>query len=61
MGEHTDKTKGKIKQGVGAVTGNDKMKRDGKRDEAKGHIQGATKEVKAAVKDMKKSPKHGSR
>ncbi len=61
MGEHTDKAKGHVKQAVGAATGNDKMKRDGKRDEAKGHLEGAANEVKAVTKDMRKSQKHGSR
>lgn len=61
MGEHTDKTKGHVKQAVGAITGNDKMKRDGARDTAKGHLAGAANEVKAVVKDMRKSQKHGSR
>lgn len=61
MGEHTDKTKGNVKQAVGAITGNDKMKRDGKRDVAKGHIEGAVNEVKSAVKVMRKPQKTGSR
>ncbi len=61
MGEHTDKTKGNVKQAVGAITGNDKLKRDGRRDEAKGHLEGAANEIKAVVKDMRKSQKHGSR
>ncbi len=61
MGEHTDKTKGHVKQAVGAITGNDKLKREGMRDEAKGHLEGVANEAKAAVKDMRKSQTHGSR
>jgi uncharacterized protein YjbJ (UPF0337 family) len=35
MGEIIDKTKGKIKQGGGDLTGNKKLKRLGERDECK--------------------------
>ena len=36
MGEIIDKTKGKIRQAVGDLTGNKKLKREGERDERKG-------------------------
>ena len=36
MGEMIDKSKGKIKQAVGDLTGNKKLKREGERDELKG-------------------------
>ena len=32
MGEHVDKTKGRIKQAIGGLTGNTKLKREGKMD-----------------------------
>ena len=51
MGEHIDKTKGKIKQAVGDLTGNKEIKREGQRDELVGKAEGAVKDVKGAVKD----------
>jgi len=35
MGEIIDKTKGKIKQAAGDLTGNKRLKREGERDERK--------------------------
>lgn len=57
MGEHTDKTKGKIKQALGKVTGNEKLQREGKRDEAKGRAEGAANDLKDRTKKAKKSVK----
>jgi uncharacterized protein YjbJ (UPF0337 family) len=51
MGELIDKAKGKIKQGAGALTGNKKVEREGRVDEAKGRVKGAVEDVKHAVKD----------
>jgi uncharacterized protein YjbJ (UPF0337 family) len=53
MGEIIDKTKGKIKQAVGSLTGDEKLKREGEKDELKGELKGAVKDVKHAVKDAK--------
>jgi uncharacterized protein YjbJ (UPF0337 family) len=50
MGEMIDKSKGKIKQAVGDLTGNKKLKREGEMDELKGQAKGAVKDVKRAVK-----------
>jgi uncharacterized protein YjbJ (UPF0337 family) len=50
MGEYTDKAKGKIKQAVGDVTGNKRLKREGELDELKGKAKAAVKDVKRAVK-----------
>jgi uncharacterized protein YjbJ (UPF0337 family) len=50
MGEMIDKGKGKVKQAVGDLTGNEKLKREGERDELKGRAEGAVKDVKRAVK-----------
>ena len=50
MGEIIDKVKGKIKQAAGAVSGDKKLQREGKIDEAKGKVKGATEDVKQAVK-----------
>ena len=57
MGELVDKTKGKIKQAVGDLTGNKGLKREGERDELKGQIKGAVEDVKDAAKDVKQSLK----
>ncbi|RPI97974.1 MAG: CsbD family protein [Spirochaetales bacterium] len=50
MGEMTDKSKGRIKQAVGDLTGNEKLKREGERDELRGQVKGAVKDVKRAIK-----------
>jgi uncharacterized protein YjbJ (UPF0337 family) len=51
MGEFIDKTKGKIKQAVGDLTGDKQLKREGERDERVGKVEGAITDVKSAVKD----------
>jgi len=50
MGEIIDKSKGKIKQAVGDLTGNNKLKQEGERDELKARVKGEVKDVKRAVK-----------
>jgi uncharacterized protein YjbJ (UPF0337 family) len=55
MGEHMDKTKGKIKQAAGTLAGDMNLKREGERDEAKGRIEGAMKDGKHAAKELKKA------
>ena len=57
MGELIDKTKGKIKQAVGDLTGNKEIKREGEGDELKGQVKGAVEDVKDAAKDVKHSIK----
>ena len=57
MGEHIDKAKGEIKQAVGAVIGDEKLVREGKRDVVKGKIKGAVEDVKGAAKDAKRAIK----
>jgi len=54
MGEVIDKVKGRAKQAVGAATGDKKLERQGKVDEAKGNVKGAVGEVKDAVKQAAK-------
>jgi uncharacterized protein YjbJ (UPF0337 family) len=51
MGELIDKAKGKIKQAAGDLTDDDKLKGEGKVDEAKGKVKGGFEELKHAVKD----------
>ena len=53
MGKFIDKTKGKIKQAAGALTGDKALKREGEQDERKGKVKGAVEGVKGAVKDAK--------
>jgi uncharacterized protein YjbJ (UPF0337 family) len=50
MGEIIDKSKGRIKQAVGDLTGNERLKREGQRDELKGRAEGVIKDVTRAVK-----------
>src|ERR1019366_7981431 len=54
MGEIIDKTKGKIKQVAGTLTGKDKLKADGKLDELKGRAKGAVEDIKHAAKGAAK-------
>jgi uncharacterized protein YjbJ (UPF0337 family) len=58
MGSTTDKIKGyaneaagKAKQGVGKVTGNDKMRAEGAAQDVKGDAQKAVGTVKGAIKN----------
>jgi uncharacterized protein YjbJ (UPF0337 family) len=53
MGEIIDKTKGRIKQVVGDLTGDEELKREGEDDEAKGKVEGVVKDVKHAIEDVK--------
>lgn len=55
MGEIIDKTKGRIKQAVGDLTGNKELKREGELDELKGKAKGAIKDLKKAGKAAKKT------
>ena len=61
MGEIIDKTKGRIKQAVGSLTGDQDLMREGENDEAKGQIKGIVKEVKNAIKDVKDAVKQATK
>jgi uncharacterized protein YjbJ (UPF0337 family) len=61
MGEFIDKAKGRIKQAVGSLTGDQKLKKEGENDELKGNLKGAVKDVKDAVKDVKHSIKQATK
>ena len=61
MGEFIDKTKGRIKQAVGSLTGDQKLKEEGENDELKGNLKGVVKDVKDAVKDVKHSIKQATK
>lgn len=61
MGEHMDKAKGNIKQAAASVTGDERLKREGERDEAKGRVKGAINDAKHAAKEVKKATKPTAR
>jgi uncharacterized protein YjbJ (UPF0337 family) len=61
MGEIIDKTKGRIKQAVGSLTGDQKLKQEGENDELNGQIKGAVKGVKSAIKDAKLAIKQATK
>jgi uncharacterized protein YjbJ (UPF0337 family) len=46
MGKEVDKAKGKIKQAVGDLTGNEDLKKQGKADERAGKAKGFVADVK---------------
>jgi uncharacterized protein YjbJ (UPF0337 family) len=56
MGGKTDEVKGRIKEAAGALTGNDKLREEGKTDQAVGKaeqaVQNAADTVKEAVKKV---------
>jgi uncharacterized protein YjbJ (UPF0337 family) len=57
MGAKTDKTIGRAKQAVGAVTGDEKTKREGERQENKGKLKGKLdstfEKAQHALEDLK--------
>lgn len=46
-----DKTKGAVKEGVGNLTDDEKLKAEGKADKVKGHAESAVGGVKDAARD----------
>jgi len=52
MGSKTDKIKGRIKEAVGALTDNDRLKREGQRDQAVGEVKEAAESAAEKVKDQ---------
>ena len=51
MGEKTDKTIGRAKQAVGAVTGDEEIEREGERQENKGKLKGKLDSTVDTVQD----------
>ena len=51
-----DKAKGAVKEGVGKMTGDEKMQAEGTADKAKGHAESAVGGVKDTVRDATKTP-----
>ena len=50
MGGKTDVVKGRIKEAAGALTGNDKLREEGKTEQAVGKTEQAVQEAADAVK-----------
>lgn len=51
MGGKTDEFKGRVKEAVGALTGNDKLRDEGKTDQAVGKVKQAVQQVVTGVQD----------
>lgn len=51
MSAKTDQVKGRIKQAIGALAGDEKLKRDGRRDERAGRTKQKADEVIDVVRD----------
>jgi uncharacterized protein YjbJ (UPF0337 family) len=51
---HAQKTQGKIESGVGELTGDKSLKKEGRKDEVVGGVKSAGSDLKDAVKDAKK-------
>lgn len=49
MSGKTDKAKGRVKEAVGALTGDRKLKREGKLDQAAGNVKDAAEKAKDAA------------
>ena len=45
MSANVDKAKGRVKEAVGALTGDSKLKREGKIDQAAGNVKEAAEKV----------------
>ena len=54
MSGKTDKVKGRIKEAAGALTGNDKLREQGKTDQAVGEAKEAVQKVADKVKNAVK-------
>lgn len=52
MGNKADRAKGATKRAAGAVTGDDELKEQGRRDQAKGNVKASAKKAKEAVKKL---------
>ncbi len=54
MSGKTDIVKGRIKEAAGALTGNDKLKEEGKTDQAVGEAKDAVQKVADKIKEVVK-------
>jgi len=51
---HAQKTTGQVESAVGSLTGDAKLKREGKKDEVVGGVKSAAGDIKDAAKDAAK-------
>ena len=58
MGGTADKLKGRIKEAAGALTDDDKLRNEGKLDQATGKVKEAVERVKDAVEDRVDTIRH---
>jgi len=54
MSGTTDKAKGRLKEAAGALTGDDKLRQEGKLDQATGKMKDAAEKVVDKVRDAVK-------
>jgi uncharacterized protein YjbJ (UPF0337 family) len=54
MSGTTDKAKGRLKEAAGALTGDDKLRQEGKLDQATGKMKDATEKVADKVRNAVK-------
>jgi uncharacterized protein YjbJ (UPF0337 family) len=54
MSGATDKAKGRVKEAAGALTDDEKLRREGKLDQAAGKVKDATEKVVDKVRDAVK-------
>lgn len=52
MGEWTDKMKGRVKETVGAATGDRELEAEGKKDTFKGNVKEKIEDAKRVIKDV---------
>jgi uncharacterized protein YjbJ (UPF0337 family) len=57
MSGKTDVVKGRVKEAAGALTGNDKLREEGKTDQAVGQAKQAKRAVQKAADAVKKAVK----
>lgn len=50
MGGKTDVVKGRIKEATGALTNNDKLRREGRIDQALGHVKQTVQKAAASLR-----------
>ena len=52
----TDKIKGRVKEAVGVVTGNQRLKDQGRMDQASGRVKKTVERVVDKAKDKRRTP-----
>jgi uncharacterized protein YjbJ (UPF0337 family) len=50
--KHVDEAKGRVKEAAGSLTDDDKLRRDGKADQAKSSLKNAVDDVADTAKDV---------